>query len=478
MAAAENPIIAENPILIVDDEPDHLFMLKSAVGDWGHAIETAVCGEDAFRMAGERVYSLILMDVRMKTPKDGLETLARLHDGTGPNRRTPVVIMTAFADWQDAVDALKGGAVDYLGKPLDLDVLRHSIDNILLRPAVTEVRAPEEGAASGLIGESQAFKDMLDIALRVAESEATVLITGESGTGKEEVAKFIQRNSPRAGENFVSINCTAISETLIESELFGFVRGAFTGAEGKRDGRLMAADRGTVFLDEIGDTSNSFQAKLLRAIQEGEIQRVGSDEVLKVDVRFIAATNKDLEKLVKQGLFREDLLYRLNVVIVPLPPLRERTGDLKLLAEHFLKTYAAKNKKPVKTLSEGAMKALMDHSWPGNIRELQNAVERGVILARGDVVTERDLQIRLGAGPSVPQPDPAALQAPDAPRPVQPLAKGTLEEMERLAVAEAYANAGGNKTKAAEKLGVTRKTLAAKVKKWGMDGTPSGNDGA
>ncbi|MDR1080340.1 MAG: sigma-54 dependent transcriptional regulator [Deltaproteobacteria bacterium] len=455
---------AEDPILVVDDDPENLAMLKEVIGDWCHAVETATSGAKALDKTKDKHYSLILMDVRMETEKDGLETLYALRAGDSPSRRTPVVIMTAYAGVQDAVDALKGGAADYLVKPVDLDVLRHAMDNILKKPVVDEVKAPAPAASSEggsrLIGDSPAFRKMLETALLAAGSEATVLITGESGTGKEEVAKLIQRNSLRAGEKFVSINCAALADNLLESELFGHVKGAFTGAETTRNGRLMAAHGGTVFLDEIGDVSSAFQVKLLRTLQEGEIQRLGSDEVHKVDVRFIAATNKNLEKAIQDSQFREDLYYRLNVLTVHVPPLRERAGDLPLLAEHFVKAYAAKNKKQVKGLEAGALEALKEHVWPGNIRELQNAMERAVIISSGELVTEKDLTIRMGPGRSVPQTVVMTGSEPTG---------GALEDYERQAVAKAYNHHGGNKTKAAEELGVTRKTLAAKIKKFGLD---------
>ncbi|MDR1313053.1 MAG: sigma-54 dependent transcriptional regulator, partial [Deltaproteobacteria bacterium] len=361
---------AKDPILIVDDDDEHLFMLKTVVADWRHAVETATGGAAALAMASKKPYRLILMDVRMDTERDGLETLEKLRSSEGLNRRTPVIIMTAYAGWQDAVDALKGGASDYLGKPLDLKVLKHALDKLLDRKAVGDEKASAGGAGAdadhGLVGDSPAFREMMDIALRSARSEATVLITGESGTGKEKVARLIQKNSLRASEHFVTINCAALSDQLLESELFGHEKGAFTDAVSHRVGRLKTADGGTVFLDEIGDVSAAFQAKLLRTLQEGEIQPLGSDEVAKVDVRFLAATNKDLEQMIAQKLFREDLFYRLNVITVRVPSLRERAGDLPALADHFVKAFAAKNKKDVAGLDRSAMDAVLRHSWPGN----------------------------------------------------------------------------------------------------------------
>ncbi|MDR1313052.1 MAG: sigma-54 dependent transcriptional regulator [Deltaproteobacteria bacterium] len=456
------------PILVVDDDGDILAMLTVALGDWGYDVDTAGGGAEALAAAGRRHYSVILMDVRMDTPRDGILALLKIRAGDGPNRRTPVVVMTAYAEVQDAVDALKGGASDYLFKPLDLNVMRHAVEGALGREPVSVEAGGRAGAAAdcGLIGTSEAFLKMRKVALRAAPARATVLITGESGTGKELVARLIAQNSPRASEPFVAINCAALTETLLESELFGHVAGAFNEAV-KRGGRLKAADGGTVFLDEIADTSPAFQAKLLRTLQEGEIQPVGSDRLDKVDVRFIAATNRDIEGLVRRGEFRDDLYYRLNVIRVEVPPLRERGADLDALAEHFVAEYAARNGSAVRGLDPGAMEAVRRHSWPGNVRELQNAMERAVILAEGDLVTEADMAIRFE-----PSPFPAPAAGDFAGGGLSPSAfpaSTSIDDKKRKAAEDAMIRRKGVIAHAAVDLKITRKTLAAWLKKFDLE---------
>lgn len=445
------------PILIVDDDPEHLFMLKTVLADWGHPTMTAKSGREALEMGRERTFGLILMDVRMREV-DGLSALEEFKRD-GRNQNSPVIIMTAYSKVEDAVRALKAGAYDYLTKPLDLDLVRIAINRALEHQTLKEEKeaglwGPAE--EDGLVGSSPAFRQVLDMVDLVAGAEATVLITGESGVGKEVVARAIQRKSTRADKPFITINCAALAENLLEAELFGHEKGAFTGAERRREGRLKAADGGTVFLDEIGETSPALQAKLLRAIQEGEIQPLGSDDTDQVDVRFLAATNRDLIAEVAAGRFREDLYWRLNVVGVHVPPLRERTEDLPALAHYFTRRYALKNHKEVKGLTPGAIRLICRHNWPGNIRELQNAIERAVIVMRGEYLTEKDL-------PNL-SPGSATAIAPVAGE--LPL---NLDDVEKIAVENALRHTGGNKTQAATILGVTRKTLAAKLKKYGLE---------
>lgn len=447
----------KQPILIVDDDPEHLFMLKTVLSDWGFPALTAKSGREALDLGRDRALGLILMDVRMREV-DGLSALEEFKR-SGLNRNTPVVIMTAYSKVQDAVRALKAGAYDYLTKPLDLDLVRITIDRALEHHTLKDEREAglwTPGESDGLVGASPAFRQVLDMIDLVAAAEATVLITGESGVGKEVVAKAIQRKSLRADRPMITINCAALAENLLEAELFGHEKGAFTGAERRREGRLKAADGGTVFLDEIGETSPALQAKLLRAIQEGEIQPLGSDETEKVDVRFLAATNRDLSAEVAAGRFREDLYWRLNVVNIKVPPLRERAEDLPALANYFTRRYALKNHKEVKGLTPGALRLIARHHWPGNIRELQNAIERAVILMRGEYLAETDLP-NLGAAPLGPD------QAHAAELPLN------LDDLEKMAVENALNHTGGNKTQASLILGVTRKTLAAKLKKYGLD---------
>ncbi|MDR1045479.1 MAG: sigma-54 dependent transcriptional regulator [Candidatus Adiutrix sp.] len=444
------------PVLIVDDDPEHLFMLKTVLGDWGYPTLTAKSGREALAMGQSQTFGLILMDVRMREV-DGISALEEFKRD-GRNQNSPVIIMTAYSKVEDAVRALKAGAYDYLTKPLDLDLVRIAVRRALEHQSLKEEKeaglwGPAED--DGLVGGSPAFRQVLDMIELVARAEATVLITGESGVGKEVVARAIQRRSLRADKPFIAINCAALAENLLEAELFGHEKGAFTGAERRRDGRLKAADGGTVLLDEIGETSPALQAKLLRAIQEGEIQPLGSDLTEKVDVRFLAATNRDLAAEVAAGRFREDLYWRLNVISIRVPPLRERVDDLPALAHYFTRRYALKNHKEVKGLSPGALRLIAAHPWPGNIRELQNAIERAVIIMRGEYLSEKDL----------PNLSPGGLvsQVPAAELPLN------LDDLEKIGVENALKHTGGNKTQAALILGVTRKTLAAKLKKYGLD---------
>ncbi|MDR2422411.1 MAG: sigma-54 dependent transcriptional regulator [Deltaproteobacteria bacterium] len=439
-----------DPILIVDDDREHLFMLKTVLGDWGYANQTAVDGAEAVRLARDRHFLLILMDVRMGV-MDGLSALANIKQ-EGLNKETPIIIMTAFSRVADAVAALKAGAYDYLTKPLDLDVVKLTMDRALEHARLREEKeAGLFGPPNVLLGESPAYKKVLSLVELAAPTEATVLITGESGVGKEMVARMLQAKSLRKKAPFITINCAAMAETLLEAELFGHEKGAFTGAEKRRDGRLKAGTGGTVFLDEIAETSPAFQAKLLRVLQEGEIQPLGSDQTEKVDVRFLAATNRNLVKEVEAGRFREDLFWRLNVVAIEVPALRERPEDLPALANFFIRQYALKNHKTVKGLAQDALAAMTAYHWPGNIRELQNAMERAVILMRGDYITAKDMPLNL---------------APAISQPVEELPLN-LDELERLAVEKALNVTKGNKTQAASTLGVTRKTLAAKLRKFG-----------
>jgi two-component system response regulator HydG len=307
----------------------------------------------------------------------------------------------------------------------------------------------------GIIGQSPPMRRLMEMLATIAPSEATVMVTGESGTGKELIARAIHANSQRRKGPYIAVNCAALTETLLESELFGHEKGAFTGAERRREGRFLAADKGTIFLDEIGEMPLSMQVKLLRVIQEREIQRVGGDQTLKVDVRIVAATNRDLLAEVEARRFRQDLYYRLNVVTLNLPPLRERGEDIPLLATNFLRRFAEKNDKRIKGYTPEAMDRLLKHSWPGNVRELENAVERAVVLALGEYIGERDLPPQLsGAGGEYGRPDGG-------------FANITLEELERLAILDAMDAAGGNKSEAARRLGITRKTLHAKMTKYG-----------
>ncbi|PKN41696.1 MAG: two-component system response regulator [Deltaproteobacteria bacterium HGW-Deltaproteobacteria-18] len=444
-------------ILVVDDDPGHRGMLKTLLTDWGFRTEAESDGETAVARCREQAFDLILMDVRMA----GISGIEALKEIKAYNPAIPILIMTAYSDVETAVEAIKAGAYDYLTKPLDFDDLRLTMDRALDHAALRdENRALRQTLAAsfdpgGIIGQSPPMRRLMEMLATIAPSEATVMVTGESGTGKELIARAIHANSQRRKGPYIAVNCAALTETLLESELFGHEKGAFTGAERRREGRFLAADKGTIFLDEIGEMPLSMQVKLLRVIQEREIQRVGGDQTLKVDVRIVAATNRDLLAEVEARRFRQDLYYRLNVVTLNLPPLRERGEDIPLLATNFLRRFAEKNDKRIKGYTPEAMDRLLKHSWPGNVRELENAVERAVVLALGEYIGERDLPPQLsGAGGEYGRPDGG-------------FANITLEELERLAILDAMDAAGGNKSEAARRLGITRKTLHAKMTKYG-----------
>jgi two-component system response regulator HydG len=455
--------LAKPGLLVVDDDPGHRVMLRTVLKDWGYGVAEAESGEKAVELARARSFDLILMDVRMA----GMSGLAALKEIKAYNPAIPVLIMTAYSNVESAVEALKSGAYDYLTKPLDLEVLRlgceRALEHSQLKSENSLLRERFGGSidSRGMIGNSPAILKIMEMMGMVAPSEATVLITGESGTGKELMAKAIHANSPRRKGPFVAVNCAALAETLLESELFGHERGAFTGADKRREGRFLLADKGTIFLDEIGETSATMQAKLLRVLQERAFERVGGESTLQVDVRVLAATNRDLQADVEAGRFRADLYYRLNVVTLRLPPLRERIEDIPLLAEHFLGRLALKNRKAAKGFTPAAMNCLLKHSWPGNVRELENAVERAVVLLVGDYVSEGELPPHLACqdkGASFP-----LAQTPDQ-------AGMSLEEVEKEAILKTLDVCAGNKSEAARRLGITRKTLHAKLQRYGLAG--------
>jgi two-component system response regulator HydG len=456
-------LTTRNTILVVDDDTAHRTMLKTLVGGWGYAISEADDGERAIHMVQEQAYDLVLMDVRM-LKVSGLEALSAIK---AINPSIPVVIMTAFSSVDTAVAALKQGAHDYLTKPLDFEKLRITIGR-----AMEHTRLREENRRlretlglqfdrSRIIGRSPAMLKLLDTVAQVAPSEATVLISGESGTGKEIIAGAIHFNSPRRDGAFVRLNCAAITETLLESELFGHEKGAFTGAERRREGRFHQADGGTLFLDEVSEMPLSMQVKLLRVLQEREFTRVGGDALVRVDVRVIAATNTHLPDRIAAGTFRDDLYYRLNVVGLEIPPLRERREDIPLLAQHFLETFAQRNRKPIKGFTPQAMDRLIRYSWPGNVRELMNAVERAVVLARADYLAENDFPLIAAAE----QPPPEALPVLAA----AGVENGMpLDEVEKTTILKTLQAAGGNKSETARRLGITRRTLHKKLKAYGV----------
>ncbi|MGB6280153.1 MAG: sigma-54 dependent transcriptional regulator [Syntrophobacteria bacterium] len=447
-------------ILVVDDDRAHRTMLRTLLGGWGYVVQEADDGARAIEQVHEKSYDLILMDVRM-VEVSGLEALSEIKSY---NPAIPIIIMTAYSSVETAVEALKKGAYDYLSKPLDFDELELAIGRAMDHTRLKEEnRALKERLGVGfntgdIIGHSRVMVELLETVALVAPTEATVLITGESGTGKELIASAMHLNSPRREKPFIQLNCAAITETLLESELFGHEKGAFTGADRRKEGRFRLANRGSIFLDEISEMSVAMQAKLLRVLQEKEIQRVGGEEVLRVDVRVIAATNRDLKAEIKDGRFREDLYYRLNVVALAVPALRERREDIPLLAQHFLDSFAEKNRKHIKGFTPQAMDRLVRYDWPGNVRELMNAVERGVILCRGDYVSEMDFPLSVS---DVPVPEQEAVRE-------ELLADLPLEEVEKVTILQTLKSAGGNKSETARRLGITRRTLHKKLKKYGV----------
>jgi len=448
-----------NTILVVDDDPAHRTMLRTLLTGWGYSVLEADDGSTAIEKVHERAFDLILMDIRM-IKVSGLQALAEIRS---LNPAIPVIIMTAYSSVESAVEAMKGGAYDYLTKPLDFDELRIVMERAMEhRMLKEENRLLRESLGShfdrrNVIGRSPAMERLLETVAQVAPTEATALISGESGTGKEMIAGAIHFNSPRKDGPFVKINCAAITETLLESELFGHEKGAFTGAHRQREGRFRQAHGGSLFLDEISEMSLAMQVKLLRVLQEREITRVGGEEVIKVDVRVIAATNKDLLQEIQSGRFREDLYYRLNVVALTVPPLRERREDIPLLAQHFLKVFSEKNNKMIRGFTPQVMDGLIKYGWPGNVRELMNAVERGVVLSRSDYLDVEDLSFILGQT-SVPG---EAFSGDGVPTGIP------LDEVEKATILKTLQMARGNKSEAARRLGITRRTLHKKLKQYG-----------
>ena len=460
---------AKNSVLIVDDDEAHRGMLRMMLKTWGYAVEEADDGGTAVKAVRDKAFDAVLTDVRMGRV-DGIAALRQI---LSYNPALPVILMTAYSSVQTAVEALRIGAYDYLVKPLDFDALKQTLKKAIAQSSLSvenrELRRQLSDAPKDteILGRSAPIQELLALIRQVAPTEATVLVTGESGTGKELVARALHAQSPRAARPIVTVNCAALAENLLESELFGHERGAFTGAERRREGRFKQADGGTLFLDEIGEMPISLQAKLLRALQQGAVQRLGSDLSEHVDVRVIAATNRDLKKEVAERRFREDLYFRLNVISIDVPPLRRRTEDIPLLAAHFLARFAERNRKTVRGFSPQAMNSLLHYAWPGNVRELENAVERAVILCTGDLVTGKELPLAVAEAEA---PEAASGQQPT--QGGQSLAGLPLDEVERMAIEDTLKLTRDNKSEAARSLGITRATLHNKMRKYeiGKDG--------
>jgi len=446
-------------ILIVDDEKVQREILEGFLLKQGYGAIAVEDGQKALQKFRSASFDLVLTDYRMP----GMDGMQLLREVRRLNPEAVVVIMTAYGTVGTAVAAMKEGVYDYLTKPIDLDELLLMVQRvereISLGRENRELREQlrEKFKVDFIVSASRQMEEALNLVRRVAPSPATVLILGESGTGKELIARAIHYSSPRADRAFIKVSCAVLPENLLESELFGHEKGAFTGAVARRIGRFEQADKGSIFLDEIGDLSPSLQMKLLRVLQEKEFERLGSNQTIKTDVRVIAATNQNLEEAIKRGTFREDLYYRLNVVTISLPPLRERREDLPVLMEHFLKKYNQENKRDVTAISKEAKELLMRYDYPGNVRELENIIERAVVLCRGDTMTTQDLPLNLRESKTEIALEEARKRR-DLPE--------TLEEVERYLITQALERSGGVQTKAAEELGISERVLRYKMKKY------------
>ncbi len=469
MTASKNtPRGGKERILVVDDEANARQALRDILSEEGYEVVEAADGEDALQLMQSFAPAAVLADVRMPR-MDGITLLRKARE---QGSDSVFVMMTAFASVEAAVEAMRAGAENYLVKPLDVNavlvVLEKALEKLRLQRETQNLRerVRERYRFHNIVGDAPELQAVYEVVKRAAPTRATVLILGESGTGKELIAQALHEESPRRDRPFIKVSCAALSETLLESELFGHEKGAFTGAIGRREGRFELADGGTLFLDEIGDISPALQIKLLRVLQEKEFERVGGGSTLKVDVRLVAATNRDLATEVKNGKFREDLYYRLNVVAVTLPPLRQRKGDIPALVSHFVEKYCKAYGKEIRGLAPGTLNALLAHDWPGNVRELENVVERAVVLAKGQEMTADDLPPTL-RGPRPRERTPGAL-----------IPGATLYEIEREAILRTLEMVGGSTSRAAEILGISVRKIQYRLKEYatGATGEPDGDD--
>jgi two-component system NtrC family response regulator len=448
-------------ILIAEDEKTQRELLEGFLKKEGYHVEAVANGREALQRLGQNFFDVAVVDYKMPE-LDGLQTLRGIRK-LYPD--LPVLMMTAYGTVETAVASMKEGALDYLTKPIDLEELLLLLQKVMERSNLIrenqelKARLQERYTFANIIYGSPGMEEVMGLVARVAPSQATVLIRGESGTGKELIANAIHFASQRSEKPFVKVSCSAIPETLLEGELFGHEKGAFTGATQRRVGRFEEAEGGTIFLDEIGDLSAGTQVKLLRILQEKEFQRLGSNQTLKSDVRVITATHQNLEEAIKKGLFREDLYYRLNVISIHLPPLRERKEDISLLIDHFLKKYSKLNQKPISDISKEGRTLLLRYAYPGNVRELENIIERAVVLCRGEVITTQDLPFHL----KEEQPEhlwETGKKAKTLPE--------SLEEIERDLIINALHQYQGVQTRAAESLGISERVLRYKIKKYNI----------
>ena len=447
-------------ILVCEDDRVARELLVEILDREGYTVEAHASGDEAVARAGVKEFDLVISDIRMGEGAGGMDVLAAFQ---AKAKQTPVILITAFGDVTGAMAAIQKGAYDYVSKPFNVTELAETVRRALERSRLLEENralrkkggAEVEARIESIVGRSPQMLDVYKMVARVASTMSTVLVVGESGTGKELVARAIHTHSPRSSGPFVAVNCTALSESLLESELFGHAKGAFTGAVAPRRGLFEEAIGGTLFLDEIGDVGGKMQAQLLRVLQEGEIRRVGGNEAIRVDVRVVAATNRDLEDEVASGRFREDLYFRINVVTIRLPPLRERPTDIPILVRHFLAKYAARARRADTSIAAEAMAALDRYPWPGNVRELENVIERSLALSKDGVVLVSDLPPEVPGIQSVPPPG----LVDDRP---------TLAELERRYIELILREAGGNKKRAAEILGIDRRTLYRTLERHGI----------
>jgi two-component system response regulator AtoC len=472
-------------ILVADDEQNLRRVLVAMLRRDGHDVVQAASGVEAIEQLAD--VDVVITDLRMPGA-DGMEVL-RTASRTFP--QVPVIMITAYGSVGQAVEAIKAGAFDYIEKPFEQDSIRTIVEKAIgqaaanrmaPRPALYPPSDSDAGGRFGLVGNSSEIQSIFAVIAQVADTPSTVLITGESGTGKELVAKALHEHSSRRGEPFIKINCAAIPKTLMESELFGYEKGAFTGATSSKPGRFELADSGTLFLDEIGEIPVEMQVKLLRAIQESEFERVGGLKTIKVDVRLITATNRDLEQEIQRGNFREDLYYRLNVVPLHIPPLRKRTGDIPLLVTHIIKKFNERLRKTIAGIADDALAALEAHSWPGNIRELENVLERTILFTKGERIERSDIQLTGASEPAI------HLHPAHGTGPIPPITEEDLEDdhpstpggslkdivraetsrVERELIVKALDETGGNVTQAARLLKISRKSLQMKMKELGL----------
>jgi DNA-binding NtrC family response regulator len=450
-------------ILVIDDDLETCKFLREIFEDQGWRVSAALNGDTALASAQAETFDLIVSDINLNDKLNGIELLKSFRQLSPASQ---VILISGFGTLETAIEAVREGAFDFISKPFNvrevIATARRAL-TVVTEQQRAEVDALKElssrYASSGLVGHSRQMIELYMEIARVASYRSTVLIIGESGTGKELVARAIHAHSPRAARPFIAVNCGALAETLLEAELFGHTRGSFTGAVADKKGLFEEAEGGTIFLDEIGETSPALQVKLLRALQEGEIRRVGSTRALRIDVRVIAATNRNLEEEVKAARFREDLYYRLSVITLKVPPLRERREDISLLAHHFLRRTCEETGKRI-TLSEGVLELLKNYEWSGNVRELENTIEHAVLHTRGQVITEDDLPPRLRAARAAAKPDALGSQMfTDLP---------SLEELERRYLIYVLEAVGGNRTRAAETLKIDRRTLYRMAERYGI----------